>query len=363
MNARKQKVIDCDVHCAVPSLQSLEPYLPEYWRDELRAMGMRAPAGLNQTHPSWSESLATDPEELSLESIRANVLGRAELAILHCYYALEGFTHPYLGAAVATGVNRWLQAEWLDRDDRLLASAVITPQHTAEAVEEIERIAGDDRFVQLLLPARAIEAYGNKRFWPIWDAAAEAGLMLGITRGGVAGAPPTAVNWMDSFFEDYAVAAVHFQTHLSSMLWSGVFDRLPDLKMVMIESGCSWLPGTIWRFDREYKAARREVPWVRELPSEYIRRHARMTIAPFDTPETPEQLHEVINGIGSDELLMFSSDYPHRYQPHGVELFDILTVEQTERLLWQNAWECYGLASRGELSSRFEATRVVDQTE
>jgi predicted TIM-barrel fold metal-dependent hydrolase len=333
------RVLDADVHCAVPSFAALDPYLSAYWRDELRVGGTRCGHGLNFTYPSWCPALATPAEELTLERIRADVLARADLAILHCYYPVEGATHPYLAAALSSAVNRWLAAEWLDREERLLASAVIAPQHTEEAIAEVERIAADPRFVQLLLPGRSIEAYGNKRFWPIWDAAAEAGLAVAINLGGVSGTPPTPVNWPDAFFEEYAAGPIQFQGHLASLLFSGVFDRHPDLKVVFVESGCSWLPATIWRLDREYKEARREVPWVKELPAEYVRRHVRLTTAPFDLPPDGAALEQVLDALGSTELLLYASDYPHRY---GVEVLDALPAGQRAGILWDNAARCYG---------------------
>jgi uncharacterized protein len=342
----RSRTIDADVHVAVPSVRALDPYLSEYWRDETVAIGLASPAGIEFTYPSWSQTLATSGSELTIDRLREDVLQGVDLAVLQCYYALESFTHPYLGAAIARAVNSWLVERWLDQDDRLLASAVVTPQHTAEAIEEVKHIAADRRFVQLLLPARAIEPYGNKRFWPIWDAAADAGLALGLTIGGVSGTPPTAVNWLDNFFEDYVAGMIHFQMHLSSMLWSGLFDRLPTLRIVINESGWTWLPGMMWRFDREYKESRREVPWMKELPSDYLRRHISLTTAPTDTPPTVTELNQVLSEIDSDELLMYSSDYPHRYKEPEFDVFDAIEPEQADRIRWQNAWTCYDIGSR-----------------
>jgi predicted TIM-barrel fold metal-dependent hydrolase len=331
--------VDCDVHCAPPTIAALGPYLPDHWVEFLRWTNFDRLRAVEASYPAWAPMFAGEPP--TLEDVQRDVLGQAELAIVHCFAGLESVHNPFLSADLATAVNRWLQAEWLDRDDRLLASAVLAPQHTEEAVDEVGRIADDPRFVQVLLPGRAVEAYGNKRFWPIWDAAAEAGLALAINLGGVSGTPPTSVNWLDTFFEDYTVGVIQFQMHLASLLYSGVFDRHPDLQVVLLESGCSWMPATIWRFDREYKEARREVPWMKELPADYIRRHVRMTIAPFDQPPHPEALSQVLDALGTDEMLLYSSDYTHRYAVGPGDILEALTLEQKERVLWQNAAACY----------------------
>jgi predicted TIM-barrel fold metal-dependent hydrolase len=67
----------------------------------------------------------------------------------------------------------------------------------------------------------------------------------------------------------------------------------------------------MWRFDKEWKGLRREIPWVRRPPSEYIREHVRLTLQPLDAPPDPAQLLQIVEQLGSDELLLFSTDYPH----------------------------------------------------
>jgi predicted TIM-barrel fold metal-dependent hydrolase len=349
-------VIDCDVHAPGPPLQALLDYLPEYWQMYVREVFLRGEssgtgrlhvtAGAGFTYPAWAKGLAAAPEDLTLDAIRTNVLDGCELGILNCYAGAESFTHPYFAPALATAVNRWLAEEWLDLDERLLGSAVIAPQHTASAVEEVERIAADPRFVQILLPARSSEPYGNQRYWPIWEAAAAHGLALAITYGGAATSAPTALNWPPSFYETYAAAPTQFGSHLASLVFSGILDRFPELKIVMVESGWTWLPHVLWRMDWEWKSQRREVPWVRDSPSDYVRRNFRFTTAPVDAPDDLRQLGEVIEQLESDEVLMYGSDYPRRYDVGVAELVGLLSEAQAERLLRENARECYGLGER-----------------
>jgi len=148
----------------------------------------------------------------------------ASQAILNCWYGVDSFTHPYFGPAFATALNRWLEEEWLAKDERLRAYASVTPQHIPAAVAEIERIAGDRRFVGVLVPARAPATYGSQRYWPIWEAAAEHGLAVGITFGGGGGSPPTPVGWLGSYWEEYAVATLPFHGHVASFALSGLFE-------------------------------------------------------------------------------------------------------------------------------------------
>ena len=111
--------------------------------------------------------------------------------------------------------------------------------------------------------------------------------------------------------EDYAAQSQGFQSQLTSLITEGVFAKHPGLKVVMIESGVTWLPGYMWRLSKFWRGLRFEVPWVDRPPLEIVRDHVRLTIQPFDAPENQEIVTQVIDQLQSDDLLLYSSDYPH----------------------------------------------------
>jgi uncharacterized protein len=92
------------------------------------------------------------------------------------------------------------------------------------------------------------------------------------------------------------------------------------MKFVFIEGGFSWLPTLMWRLDSAWKNLRREVPWLTRKPSEYVRTNLRFTTQPIDEPPRLSDLHEVLEMMGAEEILMFSTDYPHwdGDEPHRV---------------------------------------------
>ncbi|HEY1689784.1 MAG TPA: amidohydrolase family protein [Solirubrobacteraceae bacterium] len=280
----------------------------------------------------------------SLDGIRDRVLSNADAAIVHAYYGVESQQHPYYAQALAAGVNRWLESEYLDKEPRLFASATIAPQDTQGAVAELRRVAANKRFIQVLLPARAPEPYGSQRYWPIWEAAAEEGMAIAITYGGSTGTPQTPNGWMSSLFEEYTSFQQVFEAHVMSMVASGIFAKLPDLKLVVMESGWTWLPGLMWRMDTEWHTARREVPWVELPPSEYVKRHVRFTTLPIDSSSSPKHLEELLEQLGSSELLMYGSDFPRTYEPSMENLLAVMDAEQRDRVLWSNAAETYKIS-------------------
>ncbi|HLZ09752.1 MAG TPA: amidohydrolase family protein, partial [Chloroflexota bacterium] len=129
-----------------------------------------------------------------------------------------------------------------------------------------------------------------------------------------------------------------------NMVVEGLFDQFPTLRIACVESGFTWLPGLMWRIDKEWKGLRRETPWNHQLPSEYIRQHLRFTTQPLDAPPETSQFLDVIDQLGSDDLLMFSTDYPHwHFDNPAAALPPGLSEPLTRKIMADNARAFYRL--------------------
>ena len=216
-----------------------------------------------------------------------------------------------MGAGFARAVNDWMAAEWLDREPRLRASIVVPAQSPEMAVDEINRVAPDKRFVQVLLLVMNDMPLGKRHYWPIYAAAQKHGLAVGIHAGSAYRHPVTPVGWPSYYTEDYAAQAAAFQQALSSLICEGVFTKFPDLKVVLLESGFTWLPAHLWRLTKFWRGLRMEVPWLDRAPTEVVKSNVRLTIQPCDGPPTDDMFQKLMEHMDSDELLLFSTDYPH----------------------------------------------------
>lgn len=342
-------IVDTDVHINFASLKSLFPYLEDRWRDYIVESGMGGlesnlyPAGVPNVYLEGSRPQSGPPGS-SLELLQSQLLDPWQLqyAVLNCSYGVDSVHNDDLAAALARAINRWQLEEWLQQDSRLRGSAVLPLQNPRLAAAEIERISAYPQFVQVTLPARSREPLGRRGFWPIYEAAQRAGLVVGIQAGGISGNPLTPVGWPTYFVEDYVDIPLAFQAQLLSFVAEGVFVDYPELQIATIEGGFAWLPPLMWRFDKDWKGLRREVPWVNEAPSDIMRKHVRMTIAPLDDPETPEYLVDVIDQLLCEEMLMFSTDYPHAHFEDPVESMPQgLSAELQTKILSSNALATY----------------------
>jgi predicted TIM-barrel fold metal-dependent hydrolase len=212
---------------------------------------------------------------------------------------------------MASAVNEWQIAEWLEKEPRLRASLVVPSHYPEMAAREIDRLGDHPSFVQVFLPVRSALPYGNRRYWPIYEAAVRHNLVIGLHFGGSPGNPPTPAGWPSYYIEEYVGMSQIFQSQVISLIAEGVFDQFPALRIAFLEGGFTWLPSLMWRMDKEWKGLRREIPWVKRLPSEYIRQHLHLTLQPIDAPPDPRHLRQIIEQLGSDDMLMFSTDYPH----------------------------------------------------
>ncbi len=311
--------IDCDIHPAVPSLSALLPYLDGHWResvmqrglDELRTLAYPPGAPLS-ARPDWRPAGTGQPGS-ALDDLRTHVLDPfgTDIAIANCLYGVPMLFSEDLAAAMACAVNRWMAAEWLDREPRLRASIVVAPQNAEYAVDEIDRCAADPRFVQVLLPVSDELPAGRRAHWPIYAAAARHGLPVGFHAGTSAKHPSTSVGWPSFVVEEYVGQAQAFQSTLTSLVCEGVFAKFPTLRVVLLESGVTWLPAHLWRLTKFWRGLRMEVPWVDRPPADIVRDQVRLTAQPFDGPADPAQVSRLLDQLGSDDMLLFATDYPH----------------------------------------------------
>jgi hypothetical protein len=214
------------------------------------------------------------------------------------------------------------------------------------AAKEIDRLGGQAGIVQVFLPVRSRELYGNRIYYPMFEAIVQHDLVVGLHFGGAPGNAPTASGWSSYYIEDYVGMAHVIQSQILNMIVEGLFDRFPTLRVALLECGFTWLPSLMWRMDKEWKGLRREVPWNRMLPSEYVRRHMRLSLQPLDEPPDPATMLEVIEQMGSDNLLMFSTDYPHtHFDTPDQALPPGLPAPLRRKILSENAREFYQLGS------------------
>ncbi|TAK20242.1 MAG: amidohydrolase [Chloroflexota bacterium] len=343
-------MIDCDHHNELDSDADLHPYLSGRWLEHAKTYGVRGPAGgfyprfmphREDARPpsgrkSGSEARYTASHFLDPEDVA--------YAILIPLSPAGGQQNLAFGAALATAVNDWQVAEWLDVDPRFRASITIPFEDPPAAIAEIERRAWDKRFVQVQFSGRPHEPMGRRKYWPIYEACARHGLHVMSHAFGSYGQPITGTGWPSYYLEDHVGPAQAAQASVVSLVMEGVFEQFP-IKFISVENGFAWLPSLCWRMDAAWQLLRSEVPHLRHEPSEYVRKHVYASTQPMEEPHKPKYFHQMIEQYGDlFDHVMFASDYPHwDYDDPDQALPVNLSNELKKKIYFENASKLYGL--------------------
>jgi uncharacterized protein len=351
----KTVAIDCDIHNAMPSDQVLYKFLPARWRRYHEMFGLRGhyggyyPRAMPNAarHDSWPPNGL--PPGSDLDFMREQLLDNwnIEYGILNPLMGAGSQLNLEYGAALAQAVNDWQIAAFLEPEPRLRASLVVAYEDGDLAAAEIERLGSHPGFVQVLLVVRTQEPLGRRKYWKMYEAACRHNLPIGIHFGGVGGGPLTGGGWPSHYIEDHGGMPQAFQAQIISMVAEGIFERFPDLKIVLIEGGFAWLPALTWRLERSWKLLREETPHLKQSPAEVIRRHFWLTTQPMEEPSQRRFFYQLLEQLDADDRLMFATDYPHWDFDAPDRAFPVdIGAERKRKIMVENARALYGLAPR-----------------
>ena len=260
--------------------------------------------------------------------------------------------------AVCTATNRWLTEMWLDEgnDDGFFSGSItVDPRDPEAAITEIDRWADRSEMVEILVPLQVHAPYGQRNYWPIWEAAVKHGLPIAVRADGGAGVefPPTATGFPRTFIEFSTLHPLIFAHHLSSLIAEGTFEKYPDLRFVFVDGGHDVLRSLIWTLDTTYPTCRGETPWVKRMPSAYLADHVRFVTSKLEQSNLEgDQLADWYRITDAANLLMYGSRYPHWTSMPPEDVLPGQPDEERRRVLAENARAFYGdrLVNRKELS-------------
>lgn len=352
-------IVDTDVHHDWPTDAAILPYLPKKWRDfitlpEGRLIPLK-PAAIYYPTPDGVYRMETYPPEgkpgSSYELMRDQLLDplNVECAILgYDVGQAAGLPNIYLASALVSAMNDWTIDQWLGRDRRLKASLLVQTQSPDDAVREIERLGRHPGIVSVLLVMLGMSRpFGHPAYHPIYETAAEIGLPVNIHIAGTTALPgaQSVGGHLGNRFERHTLHTQPTEHHLTSLITHGVFEKYPALRVMLIETGISWIPWLLYEMDRNVAGLRAESPWVKRLPSEYFREHIRVTTQPLDVGPRKSDLIKVLETFpGIEDVLCFATDYPHWDTDTKEFVAARLPEHWANRVFYQNAASFYQLA-------------------
>lgn len=271
--------------------------------------------------------------------------------------------------------NRWLVDFCGEDSDRLAGIGVILPNDIDEAIKDVEFIAENGLRGGVLLPlipedCQWLKPLYHKDWEPLYAAIADHDLVMnqhtgqGLPRMGEG--PSAQAVWMSevSFFAKRGYA------HL---LLSGVFERYPNLKYILTESGCNWAPEMLNQLDRIHYGMLKgsigemeysETAWVlKEPPSFYAKRNC------WYGASFPSTLDLAGREKIGPEKICWGNDYPH-YEgtfPYNMESLQLTfpDIPENERrmILGENAAKLYNFDMEKMMAKAREIGPTATQIE
>jgi predicted TIM-barrel fold metal-dependent hydrolase len=232
------------------------------------------------------------------------------------------FTDAELRRSCYEAYNDWLDEFCAAAPNRLIGVPQLSLEDPDDARRELERLAKRNRVRHVnILASRANPAVYDNAWEPFWKLAEELGIPVGFHLAVLV--KRTRVDDHDRSASNPAIAiasrfakeppGIQLLEPITGLIFAGVFDRHPQLKIVMAEAGLAWIPSMIQGLDLWYQRTRdgrrlasdSAVTLPKLLPSEYF--HRQIWISFVDDPLGVRMVGNVLNA----DKVMFGSDYPH----------------------------------------------------
>ncbi|HEX2174117.1 MAG TPA: amidohydrolase family protein [Dehalococcoidia bacterium] len=262
------------------------------------------------------------------------------------------FGDPEVRKAGVRAYNEWLAEFCSAAPDKFLGVGLLPYDNAQEAADEIYHLA-DLKIREGMFLAARVEAPVHDEYWePLWKAAEETGTIIGFhLSGGLRTVPDRALaKGLGPNGVAVSVIPLQMDEPLCGVVFGGVLERHPGLKIVLAETGIGWIPYVLERMEHvldrfkgnpEYWDARGGIG-LSLRPREYFRRQVWATF------QEDQVGLKCLDDLGADRV-MWASDYPH---PDGTwpnsqqaieEQFGHLDETTRRKILSDNARTLYGI--------------------
>ncbi|MGD9941864.1 MAG: amidohydrolase family protein [Burkholderiaceae bacterium] len=248
-------------------------------------------------------------------------------------------------SAIFRAYNDWIAEFARPHPTRLKGLAMLNVDDPHDAVSELRRAHGLG-LAGALIPMRTMTLrYDDPAYDPLWEAAQELGMPLNMHTGTHRWAPGRPFESPLQDVVEITTKEVEVRRALTAMVFGGVFERFPGVRVGALEFEIAWAPYFIERLDNTYKERAVGVKYARfkngALPSDHFRQSVFIS---FQEDQLGIQLRDL---IGVDNLV-WGSDYPHAEStfPHSRRIVDEtlrgLTDDEKQKIAGGNAARLYG---------------------
>jgi predicted TIM-barrel fold metal-dependent hydrolase len=273
-------LVDCEHHVIVGSFDDVEPYLPDGWRVRMREGEFTIPRPGPHPGTELEARAVAGADAAAAAAALAPDLTHAVL-VASQPLASQGWLGHRMSAVFAAAVNDHVIAQWLPADPRFRFAISVSAHDGQMAADEIRRLGSHPAAVAVSFSPIAVNL-GQRHYEPIYAAASDHGLAVIVHPGGFEGnvVGPAALGGVGPRTpeEVFCLLPQVAMSSVSSLVFEGVFERHPGLRVVFAGFGFAWAPIVVWRMDSEWRGLRVEVPWLARSPSQVVAEHIRFVV-------------------------------------------------------------------------------------
>ncbi len=245
-----------------------------------------------------------------------------EAAVLYPTKGLRigNISHPDWACLVARAYNDWLYDQYLKKSPKLKGMALIPIQDVSEAVTELRRAVTKLGMAGVMLPSRGNLPLdlGHKTYWPIYEEAERLGCAVGVHGGCHHG---MGLDTFETFVPIHALGhPLSLIIAFTGIVYHGVLDRFPKLRVGFLEGGAGWVTFWIDRMDRSHDyfmemnlLGKYQGPTPSQKPSDYVKSERVFVGCEGNEEGLGYQVQRTGNGH-----FMFASDFPHEIGPDDI---------------------------------------------
>jgi uncharacterized protein len=337
------KVFDGDGHVAEKA-ESIVRFMPERYREKARQSGVFPP--LDHAHNAFLDDTTWSPQvtermqgqstvglEQWLQFMEATGI---EGTVLYPTWGLAcgKIIDPYWAVAATHAYNDWLYEDYLRRDKRFNAVGLLPMQNPETAVKELRRVVTELGMCGGFIPTNGLKApAGSEEYWPVYAEAERLDCCIGF-HGGCH--DNFGLNQFNVFASIHALGhPIGIMISFVSMLFNGVFDRFPGLRVAYLEAGVSWFLAALERAEGSHEIHIPFDPEGRFIQlgkdknvRQYVERRMRSGNIVIGVEGDEPDLAYAVKRFGSQSFV-FSSDFPHEVTVDKCqeEIADILESE------------------------------------
>lgn len=352
------KVIDGDGH-VIEYVDDIVKFMPRPYRD--RVMGMQVFPPLDHHHSAFMADVPPRAFRMVNDKDWVAFMDHAgfEATVVYPTFGLAvgKYVEHHFARAATRAYNDWLHERYTGPAPRIHGMGLVPMDDPGYAVEEMHRVVEELGFAGVMLPSNLIKGtLGAKEFHPLYAAAEKLGCALAV-HGGCH--DNFGINDFSSFAAYHAVGHTHGQIiSLTSMLFAGVFDKFPGLRVGFLEGGLAWVLTVLERCAGSHGAFKPYDPAGEllrledgETMGDYMLRHFREGRIYIGIEGDEPDLAHAVSRLGAGPFV-FSSDFPHEVNEDTIreELGELhadpgLSRADKRGVLRDNAARLYGIAA------------------